>query len=420
MSDDVRIVEARLLNALRNPQHWHLVATLRGRVHLFTVFQDIAQAYVDCYAEWGTVTIDGVQAKLNGAALPPELTMRLDVDPRPLLDDLERRFLQRRLAVFAEMVALEAATYQPDIEKLVRFLERLTPAATVDSTVAGGIEQLKQRVQQRQSGVYQLLSTGITYVDALIGGELPRSGITVITGKSGGGKTAVMGAIALNMARNHHLGNAGSPVAIFSLEMPKDQLIARFVAEMTGIDARVVYNGMHLDGRPWSQDERTLIHAAFDELALYPMHIIDREHMTALDFVRIATDLHNTHGVQVFFLDYAQLLVVDTSLGIHYGLTGAYRAIREFTKRYHVAVVMAAQIHEEKGTIRDGSDLNREASLQIHVTMQHDQRTEQGLVPCLFEAVKNRHGPLGKITVAWDTRHFRFVEQPHQGAVRKG
>jgi replicative DNA helicase len=417
--DEVKVVETRLLNALRNPQHWHLVLSLRGREHLFTVYQEIAKAYVACYLEWGTVTVDGVRAKLNGEQLPPELTMRLDVDPRPLLDDLERRYIQKRLAVFSELAAQEAAMYQPNIERLQRLLEQLTPVATIDTSISSGIEQLQQRVKQRQSGVYRLLSTGITYVDALIGGELPRSGITVITGKSGGGKTAVMGAIALNMARNHHLGLAGSPIAFFSLEMPKDQLVARFVAEMTGLDARVVYNGLHLDGRPWSDDERDLIKAAFEELTLYPMHIIDRERMTAHDFVRIATDLHNTHGVEVFFLDYAQLLVVDTDLGIHYGLTAAYRLIREFVKRYNVAVVMAAQIHEEKGTIRDGSDLNREASLQIHITMQHDQRTEQGLVPCVFEAVKNRHGPIGKIIVAWDTRRFRFVEQPHAGAVRQ-
>ena len=78
------------------------------------------------------------------------------------------------------------------------------------------------------------LLTGFYDLDRLTGGLHPRDE-TILAARPGMGKTA----LALNIAWN--IGHSlGEPVAIFSLEMPKDQLIRRIVSSAARIDGNAL------------------------------------------------------------------------------------------------------------------------------------------------------------------------------------
>jgi len=127
----------------------------------------------------------------------------------------------------------------------------------------------------------------------MIGGEWPRGEISIVSARSGGGKTALIGASALNMARDYHLDQSeGAPVAIFSLEMPRPQLVARFVANLLGIDSRIVRNGMNIDGSPIAPELIDLIKATTEEIAQLPLYIIEAEGFGADDIIATARALH--------------------------------------------------------------------------------------------------------------------------------
>jgi replicative DNA helicase len=365
-------------------------------------------AYQSAYERYGSLSAEAIESIL-GEALPPEYDIPVAVDPLPLITDLQRQARKRNLQEMSQRLLEESKKYDPDIDGLRKELEAKDDFVQHDASLIPGISQFIAQLRSKETQEYKWLHTGIPFLDAMVGNEWPRGEISIITARSGGGKSAFMGSSALNMARNNKQDGSSSPVAIFSMEMPKDQLIARFVTDMTGIDGRVIRMGRYVDGRKLSEEDRTLIDNALEELQTLPLYIVDAERLSAAEIIRTARALMIDKGVQVFFVDYLQLMSYDSELGKHYGLGDGVKQLKAFVKRYNVSVVLLAQYHETKETIRDATDPEKDCALWVHLAIDFDERDDQGVCPATVEVRKSRHGPVGKATVLYNARRLSFL-----------
>lgn len=403
--------QLKLLSALRNPQYQHLVNDIPDS--LFTGDRvGIIEAYKIAMRTFGSLSAEAIETAYKGE-LPPELDIPVTADPFPLIYDLQREARKRSTEELGRELLELSKQHDPDITHIRQLVEKQNDFAPHDTSIIPGIHAFVTDLRAKESNSYRWLKTGSLFLDKMIGGEWPRGEVTIITGRSGGGKTALMGSSALNMGRMA-LNSEVSPPTIFSMEMPKQQLIARFLADMTGIDSRAIRFGRNVDGTPFSAEDREKINTALVSLQEIPMFIVDTERLFASQIISTAKSLLLEHGSETFFIDYLQLMSYALEDGKHYGLGNAVKELKAFAKRYNVAIVILAQYHEQKETIRDTTDPEKDCALWLHLDIDFDTKDEHGICSATFEIWKNRHGPTGQQTILYDSRRLKFIGNTHE------
>jgi len=397
----------RLLSTLRNVQYTHLATSLSP--DLFTDERhSLFAAYQIAMRTYGNLSAEAIENAYR-EPLPPELDVPVMVDPLPLIDDLARAARKRISKELGQELLRQSDAYEPDVKGIRERLEQLDNHVMSDPSIIPGVSQFLANMRNKQRDDYRWLSSGVNALDLLLGGEYPRGELTIITGKSGGGKSSLMGSSALNIAEQHMDHGTGTRPTIFSLEMPKAQLINRWVADLTGIDSRVLRYGRNMDGTPFTAMQVELIDKAVQRLLKLPISIIDTERMSADQIVAAARVQLAEMSSEIFYVDYLQLMSYDVGDGKHYGLGDAAKILLRFAKRHNVAVVVLAQFHETKGTIRDSTDPEKDCAVWVHIDIDYDAKDEHGMCSATIALKKNRHGPVGKVTLLYDSRRLRFV-----------
>jgi replicative DNA helicase len=138
--------------------------------------------------------------------------------------------------------------------------------------------------------------TGFTDLDRLTGG-LQRSDLIILAARPSLGKTS----LALSMAHNAAL-RFQQTVAIFSLEMSKEQLVQRLLAMEAGVDQQRLRTGW-IDDEEW---ERIMM--ATRRLAEAPIWIDDTASISTGEMRSKARRLQAEHGVDLIIVDYLQLM----------------------------------------------------------------------------------------------------------------
>jgi replicative DNA helicase len=142
-------------------------------------------------------------------------------------------------------------TASAQVERLERGLFDLAETGTVGSGFLSSADMLKQTLAAAEAahmrnGALTGLSTGLTALDALLGG-LHRSDLVILAGRPGMGKTALATNIAFSAARSYRVEKGsrieGGVVGFFSLEMSAEQVMTRIVAEQVGVSSERVRRG---------------------------------------------------------------------------------------------------------------------------------------------------------------------------------
>ncbi|MEQ8344832.1 MAG: DnaB-like helicase C-terminal domain-containing protein [Sneathiellaceae bacterium] len=166
--------------------------------------------------------------------------------------------------------------------------EACSMAATLDAT-------LDAAEAQQSGGAVFRVPTGLAAVDRITGG-LPRGGFAVLGGRPSMGKTAVACAIAANVAA------AGGGVLFASLEMPRRQLGARWLAAAASISAAAIDRGQ-LDEDQWRR-----LDEARQRLRELPLRVIDARAMTPADLRAHVASARRKMQVDLIVVDYLQLV----------------------------------------------------------------------------------------------------------------
>ena len=155
-----------------------------------------------------------------------------------------------------------------------------------------------ERIEARHHGEESVhgVQSGFTDLDALTNGFQP-SDLIIVAARPSMGKSA----FCLNIA-THAAVEENVPVAVFSLEMAKDQLVERMLASESLVDLHRFRQGKLLE------EDFSKLSRAVGILGQAPIWIDDTPALNLLELRSKARRLKAEHGIGMFIIDYLQLV----------------------------------------------------------------------------------------------------------------
>jgi len=268
------------------------------------------------------------------------------------------------------------------------------------------IEKLYER-KELVTGV----PTGYEKIDDLTSG-LQKSDLIIIAGRPSMGKTA----FALNIAQYAAL-EANIPVAIFSLEMSKEQLALRMLSSEARVDSQRIRRGF-LGEADWPR----LITAA-GRLSEAQIFIDDSSAITALEMKAKARRLKSEVDLGLIILDYLQLMrsggYKETSR--EQEISEISRSLKALAKELNVPVIALSQLNRkledrtnkrpQMADLRDSGAIEQDADLiafiyRDEVYDKSEENPEKGMAEIIIG--KQRNGPTGMVKLAFQDKFARF------------
>ena len=256
------------------------------------------------------------------------------------------------------------------------------------------------------------LSTGFTNLDKLTGG-FQRSDLILIAARPSMGKTAFVLNVAQHMATRDK-----KSVAIFSLEMPREQLAMRMMCAEGLIDSQ------HFRTGAMSNDEwKNLVDAA-DRLSASPMFIDDTAGVNAVELRNKARRISKDHGLDCIIIDYLQLMDGGAHSRIdnrQQQISDISRSLKALARELKVPVIALSQLSRgpESRTSRKPmlSDLRESGSLEQDADMvaflyREDYYNPETEKKNLTEQIiaKNRNGPTETVELYFHKNFTRFTD----------
>jgi replicative DNA helicase len=306
-------------------------------------------------------------------------------------------------------------------EKIDRAEQRIFQIT--DINVTGSAESIKDLVQRayemidkREGKHVTGLSTGFFELDEMTCG-LQNGEMIIVAGRPSMGKTA----LALNIAE--HIGVMEKiPVAIFSLEMGKQQLAERIMCSNSQIESQLVRKGM-LSTEHYKELIRTC-----GILSEAPIYIDDTPGLTPLGLRAKARRLKNRYGIRGIFVDYLQLMGMGSGRveSRQQEITTISRYLKALARELNVPVVVLSQLNRSPEA-REGhrprmSDLRESGSIEqdadVVMLLHRDDyynNDDPDKITNTAEVIiaKQRNGPTGTVKLAFLERFTRFANASH-------
>ncbi len=294
-----------------------------------------------------------------------------------LIDAAERTVFQ-----IAERESRGRAGFRPIRELLVSALDRIDQLFQQDNPITG-------------------VATGYYELDGMTSGLQPAD-LVIVAGRPSMGKTA----FAINIAQNVAT-KAGLPVAIFSMEMPSEQIAMRMLSSLGRIDQHKVRTGKLAD-----DDWPRLTHAVgiLSEVKLF---IDDTPALTPGDLRARCRRLAREHGLSMIVIDYLQLMQVPgTNENRATEISEISRSLKALAKELNVPVIALSQLNRSleqrsdkrpvMSDLRESGAIEQDADLIMFIyrdEVYNEDSTDKGVAEIIIG--KQRNGPIG-------TRKLRF------------
>ena len=257
---------------------------------------------------------------------------------------------------------------------------------------------------------------GLAAVDKTTGGWQP-SDLVVLAARPGMGKTAFVICAALYAARQ------GFPVALFSLEMGRKQLVDRILSVETGIGADRIRRGQV------TTDEHRRLTEAANGLATVPIYIDDTAGMNIFELRAKCRRMKMQYGIQLVIVDYLQLMAGDTTRGGNreQEISSISRGCKNLAKDLDVPVIALSQLSRavevrggakrpqlsdlrESGAIEQDSDLVGFLYRPEYYKILEDADGQSTAGLCELIIAKHRHGALDDIGLRFDASTTKFSD----------
>jgi replicative DNA helicase len=263
------------------------------------------------------------------------------------------------------------------------------------------------------------LATGFLDLDERTSG-FQQSDLIIVAGRPSMGKTA----FCLNIAAYAAI-EKGKSVAIFSLEMSKEQLVLRMLGSESRVDAHKLRTG-HLSERDW-----TPLSTAAGKLADAPIFIDDTAAISVLETRAKARRLKADQGLDLVIVDYLQLMRGRGDEGSReQEISNISRSLKALAKELQVPVIALSQLNRAVETrpgkekrpmladLRESGAIEQDADVILFI--YRDEVYNKCECPydgeCLCgqrgkaEVIigKQRNGPIGKVDLTFINRFTRF------------
>jgi len=286
--------------------------------------------------------------------------------------------------------------------------------APVSELAPGALERI-QRLYEAEGEVTGV-ETGFEDLDRLTTG-FHKSDLVVLAARPAMGKTAM----ALN-AIWHAAGARGLPVAIFSLEMSKEQLVQRLISQITRIRTQDLRSG-NVRAEDWPKLVRGIA-----EVSRAPIWIDDTAGVTLMEMRakvrRLASRLsaQDETPLSLVVVDYLQLMVGQSvrSENRQQEIAEISRGLKVLARDLDVPVLAIAQLsraveqrHDKRpllSDLRDSGAIEQDADMVMFLYRDeyyNPDSDDKGIAEIIVG--KHRNGPTGKVQLAWLEQYTKFA-----------
>lgn len=270
----------------------------------------------------------------------------------------------------------------------------------------------------RNKGALRGVRTGYRDLDNMTAG-LQRSDLIILAARPAMGKTTLVTNLAYNVATV-----AKQAVLFFSLEMSKEQLVDRMLADASGVDAWNIRTGN------LSDEDFSKLSDAMGEMAEAPIFIDDTPGVSVLEMRTKARRIAHDQPIGLIIIDYLQLM---QGSGKNDGnrvqeVSEISRGLKLIARELNVPVIALSQLSRsvesrspqipQLADLRESGSIEQDADIVMFIYREayYNPETERENITDLIIA-KHRNGPTGKVELYFHPERLRFMslDKRHDG-----
>ncbi len=325
-----------------------------------------------------------------------------------------RRRLIKASAEISEMGFDEDTSTQELLEKAEAELFSVSDQSlkqdlvSLESILTESFDRLEEL--HRNKGAIRGVRTGYRDLDNMTAG-LQRSDLIILAARPAMGKTTLVTNLAYNVATI-----AKQSVLFFSLEMSKEQLVDRMLADASGVDSWNIRTGN------LSDDDFSKLSEAMGEMAEAPIYIDDTPGLSVLEMRTKARRQAHEAPLGLIIVDYLQLMQASgRSDGNRVQeVSEISRGLKLIARELNVPVIALSQLSRsvesrspqipQLADLRESGSIEQDADIVMFIYREayYNPETERENVTDLIIA-KHRNGPTGKVELYFHPERLRFM-----------
>ncbi len=328
----------------------------------------------------------------------------------------EKAILRHLIKVSAQIS--EEAHQATDLQKVLDSAQQ-TIFSISEGREVGGLTSIGDittpvwnQIEERAENPGSLLGapSGFIDLDAMTAG-LQKSDLIIVAARPSMGKTA----FCLNIAENVGI-KAKKAVAVFSLEMSKQQLVTRLICSNSGVDSQKMRTGINLREEDWEN-----IGKAIDALSEAKIFIDDSAMVTVMDVRAKARRLKaEQKDLGLIIIDYIQLMQGSNPQNRVQEISEISRGLKTLARELEVPIIALSQLSRSVESrqnkrpmlsdLRESGAIEQDADLVMflyrHEYYEPEDTEHRG--ECEVIISKQRNGPVGTIKLLFHGATTRF------------
>lgn len=331
---------------------------------------------------------------------------------------IKEKWILRELIDSSDKVI--SAAYSPDAQAdlIIELAEKSVFDITQDSTKNGliniksiALDSFSEMEKKAQNpNALTGLTTGFVDLDRKISG-LQKSDLILLAARPSMGKTALMVNIATNAALR-----GGASVAVFSLEMSKNQLFQRIISSTSHVDLQKVISG-NLNEEEWTKIINTM-----PIVSNLKIEIDDTAGISPLELKAKCRRMKVEKGLDLIVIDYLQLMQMSSrSESRQQEISAISRNLKAIAKELEVPVIALSQLSRAPelrtdhrpilSDLRESGAIEQDADIVMFLYRDEYYTKEESEKPNVGEVIiaKHRNGPTGTVELMFKKEFTKFL-----------
>ncbi len=336
-------------------------------------------------------------------------------------DIVSEKYMTRSLIFAAKDIMDTANTGGEDANTLVDYAEQriydirsgaevkgLTHISGIVLERINALDELSRAARESGGPVMTGLSTLYTELDKRIHG-LNKSDLIILAARPGMGKTSFAMNIATNVGKKYN----DKAIAVFSLEMSKEQIVGRMISSEASLSSDQMRTGKI------SQEKWRDVGRAADILSRLNIYIDDT---AGVSVAGIKSKLRRMKNLGVVVIDYLQLMTSTKNYGGNrvVEISDITRNLKIMAKELNVPVICLSQLSRGSdqrpdkrpllSDLRESGSIEQDADIVMFLYRNaYYDKTDPNVNSCECIVAKNRHGEPGTVYLGWDGEFTRFT-----------
>ena len=330
-----------------------------------------------------------------------------------------RKIIETSMKGADEKTALAFA--EKSIYDISKQSERSALLGMTDDDIIGDVLHKFEQLQS-DPNTFKGVPTGFKRLDKMTNG-LQAGALIVLAARPGMGKTS----LAMNIVENASL-HAGKTCAVFSLEMPRTEIVQRLICSYANVSMKNALSG-ELSAKEWKK-----LMLAGDQLKKSNIYIDDSSRVTPAEILSKCRRLKTTAGgVDLIMIDYIQLMSSGDS-----NMAGAEnrqqevasitRDLKIMAKELGVPVIALSQLRRiqskepQLSDLRESGAIEQDADIVMFISRPEAIATKEeiesgSIVKGAAELIlaKHRAGEQGRVSLKFIGEYTKFVDVDEQG-----